>query len=131
MIQEGENAVGSNDLRPAAAKPEIIAPRRSDPHFRESAIQRVGDARRQRIGVAVKAVVGDVLRVVVGFEELVIVGVANPGFIHPSGARSPGPVARAGLRAGVFNAQPWRGNLGSRGIDCEVVALADKIHALE
>ena len=68
---------------------------------------------------------------VLGLEELIIVGIPNPELIHPVGIRGPRPVARSGLRPSVFNAQPGSGNLGGRSVDCEVLALTNKIHPFE
>src|SRR5689334_6698952 len=68
---------------------------------------------------------------VLGLEELVVVGVANPDFIYPTGAGGPSPVARSGLRAGVFDAQRLSDNLGGRSIDCQILSLTDKVHPFE
>ena len=53
VIQDGQNAVGSNDLGPAAPESES-AVKALDPHSRKSTIQRVRDTGGDLVRVAVK-----------------------------------------------------------------------------
>ena len=87
--------------------------------------------REDAVGAAVEAVVSGILRSILRQEPLKVVGVADPGFIHPSRTRRPRPAAGKGHGPRVLIcALVWQ-HLGARAIDKGAGARADVIHGVQ
>src|SRR5258706_8012633 len=128
VIQNLQNPIWPHDLWPACAQ---IAAKTANRDGWESVIEGIRLAGVNVIGGAVKAVACRILAAVLALENLIVMGVANPGFVHPSGIRGPSPTSRKHLRTSVLIRQPQCIRLGAGSIVQNSAAWADEVHGAQ